>query len=350
MVSPKVSKWIESFSRKFTSQEPKIDKQLAAKGASDDNGISKSIEELNLSSENDSSETSASVTSASDISAQSERIKTAAMTADGLAREQILESNTEASPADAQTPSYNHQEHKLGSDPLYVLQEGEYPDDDDQFIECTRVETPMHDVIKLKYDILFQRDQAREAKKETAEVKARIEKQCQEFLLGRQERAKQNVHVKPNPPRLHEIKRHYLYKSTLDRLRECTVHLILRRARDHLSFDDYKGSELHANQALINAALLDYLPLSAWCRFHIGKAQFHQGRYDEALETFKKARRAKGLYVTGWEFDEWVVETKSAIERRGKRAAKPAELEPVKRSLEDELKDLGQPEISDESD
>ena len=233
------------------------------------------------------------------------------------------------------------EDHNLGFDPLNEKQEGEYPDEDEEYIRNTRKETPMEEVIMIKYDVINQRKQTKKVEKEMADFKATLEKQWQEVHDRHKEKAKHNARRKPKAPRLESTAPHYLYDSLIDRLRECTVHIVIRRAREHHFYGDHLGSEYFAKQALTYAALLDYEPLSAWCHFHIGKAQYEQKRYEEALRCFKDAKKASGFYATRSEVDDWGLKAKEAYMWQKKGESSSAETEPRMMSLEDELMGRG---------
>ena len=331
MVSPKVKRWIPFLDQNPLNQGSAVDKAPTARDALGNDIPSQDLKYLDASSENKISE----------ASALPKENETPSLARNTPGKAPAPKSSAAASEAEAQTSLSNHKDQKLGFDPLYKQQEGEYPDEDEEFIKNTRKETPMEDVVKLKYDYLFQRDQVRQARKETAELKATLDRPWQEILIRNKERAKQNSRRKPKPPVLDSISHRYLYDNTLDRLRESTVHVILRRAREHLFWDDYLGSEHHAKQALKYAAVLDYEPLSAWCHFHIGKARYEQKRYGKARRSFTEAEKAGGFYVTQREIGEWTSKTKSAIMRQAKRETGSAETETVTKTLEDELMGRG---------
>lgn len=220
----------------------------------------------------------------------------------------------------------------------YETQQDEYPDDDEEFIANTREQTSKEHVIQLKWDLLLERDQARKAKKELADYKAIQEKIWQNIRLNNDIRFQSEVRGDPKPPRLGSTIHQPLYDNLVDRLCECTVHVLLNRARDNYDIGDFQQSEHHAERALVNqASKLEYEPLSAWCRFHMGKAQYGQGKYQEALASFEEAEKAIGFYVQEEVIDMWVSKVNVAELRRARGGTTSFETEPLRKNLADEL-------------
>ena len=232
----------------------------------------------------------------------------------------------------------NQNDQKFGSISFYKTQQGEYPDEDKEFIANTRTQTPKEDVVRLKWDLILERDQRRKGEKELADYKAIQEKIWQEIHDKNKKQLQNNVRGKPKLPNLGSKTHQPLYDNLVDRLRECTVRVLLDRARNHYDFGDYQQSEEHAEQARVkHAAKLEYEPLSAWCQFHIGKAQYGQKRYNEALLSFEKAEKASGMYIRGEVIDEWVSKAKAGDRRTARSGTSSAETAPWGRSLADQL-------------
>lgn len=199
-------------------------------------------------------------------------------------------------------------------------------DDDKEFINNTRDQTPKVEVMRLKRDLIRERDDARKAREELDEWHDLDNQIMQQNHERRKQALQAKQRGKLHPPILGAHTRRPLYDNLTDKLRECTVHTVLNRAFDNFMFHDFPRSEYYAKRARdLYATLLDYKPLSAWCQFHVGKAQYGQRKYDEALSSFEEARKAIGLYVEKDLVEKWVRMTKESKMRKGDRGTSSAE-------------------------
>lgn len=226
---------------------------------------------------------------------------------------------------------------------IHDVPQSDCSDNDEDFIANTCDQTSKDQVIQLKLDLIAERDRARKERREFAEYKSSHEERIWRWTCESNARLQKETRGKPRPPRLGSKSRWPLYDNLADRLRECTVFVLLNRARDNHAVGDYQLSELHAERARVKyASTLDYEPLSAWCQFHVGKTQFAQKRYNEALSSFDQAGPAIGLYVQGEVVDSWIRKIIEAdgqdIRRRGTDSTESA---PMGKSLADELAGRG---------
>ena len=226
---------------------------------------------------------------------------------------------------------------------IHDIPQSDHSDNDEDFIANTRDQTSKDQVIQLKLDLISERDHARKERREFAEYKSSQEERIWRWTCESNVRLQKQTRGKPRPPRLGSKSRWPLYDNLADRLRECTVFVLLNRARDNYAVGDYEHSEFHAERARVEyASTLDYEPLLAWCQFHVGKAQFAQKRYNDALSSFDQAGPAIELYVQRELVDSWIRKIIEAdgqdIRRRGMGSTESA---PMVKSLADEMAGRG---------
>ena len=195
---------------------------------------------------------------------------------------------------------------------------GQYAEDDTERIKNIKEYTEREDVERLIKEAISERNRADRAEEGNAQDRANYleaeRKRIERIQKSNEVYAKANRRGDPKPPTLNHPNSHYLHMNIVDRLRECTVHITLRRSWRYYYVDDFVKAEEHALQALIfaeDAKGLNYKPLSAFCHYVVGRTQKKQGKYEEAVRAFESAEAAVGLYIERGE----LVERKFAAER-----------------------------------
>lgn len=88
-----------------------------------------------------------------------------------------------------------------------------------------------------------------------------------------------------------------LYNGFINTSRESHINLLLNRANCKFMLADYGGMATIAFRALAEARKLCFEPLNARCRFILGVAFYHSGRFNEArLELMKAERDCEDKY------------------------------------------------------
>ena len=190
--------------------------------------------------------------------------------------------------------------------------EEQHAEDDIERFKNIKEFTKRRDVERIIEEAIFERNRANRAEEENAQDRANYleaeRKRIEKIQNSSEAYAKANRRGDPQPPTLDCPNRHYLHTNLVDRLRECTVHITLRRSWRYYYVDDFVRAEEHALQALKyakDAKGLNYKPLAAYCHFMVGKTQSKQGKFEEAMRSFEDAKPAIGLYVEWDELKGW---------------------------------------------
>ena len=124
--------------------------------------------------------------------------------------------------------------------------EQEYLDDDSEWLENTRDVTSKEDVMQMKANVIAERNRADRAEMAATRAACALQVAEDEKLraIKRENEAYTQGHQrgKPEPPSPDpEQDHHYLYQNVIDKLRESTVHIFLRRSQNHYMMHSFRS-------------------------------------------------------------------------------------------------------------